>query len=107
MAHIGRFKSPMLRNLGPHVRHFHNGFAKELDTVVDVYEDRFAIGLPSKRASTSSPSPHALVAAPSAMNESSERWFSYHGRARQLASTMSTAEVAAPRMMRAAIGPRR
>jgi hypothetical protein len=42
--HIGRFKGPMLRNLAPRAPYFHNGFAKDLDAVVDFYNDRFAIG---------------------------------------------------------------
>jgi cytochrome c peroxidase len=43
-SHIGRFKGPMLRNLAPRAPYFHNGFAKDLDAVVDFYNDRFAIG---------------------------------------------------------------
>ncbi len=43
-AHIGRFKGPMLRNLAPRAPYFHNGFAKDLDAVVDFYDQRFAIG---------------------------------------------------------------
>ena len=44
-SHIGRFKGPMLRNLAPRAPYFHNGFAKDLDAVVDFYDERFAIGL--------------------------------------------------------------
>jgi hypothetical protein len=44
-SHIGRFKGPMLRNLAPRAPYFHNGFAKDLDAVVDFYEERFNIGL--------------------------------------------------------------
>ena len=44
-AHIGRFKGPMLRNLAPRAPYFHNGFAKDLDAVVDFYNERFKIGL--------------------------------------------------------------
>jgi len=44
-AHIGRFKGPMLRDLAPRAPYFHNGFAKDLDAVVDFYNTRFAIGL--------------------------------------------------------------
>jgi hypothetical protein len=44
-SHIGRFKGPMLRNLAPRAPYFHNGFAKDLDAVIDFYEDRFQIGL--------------------------------------------------------------
>jgi len=43
-SHIGRFKGPMLRNLAPRAPYFHNGFAADLDAVVDFYEDRFHIG---------------------------------------------------------------
>jgi len=43
-SHIGRFKGPMLRNLAPRAPYFHNGFAKDLDAVVDFYDERFAIG---------------------------------------------------------------
>jgi len=44
-AHIGRFKGPMLRNLAPRAPYFHNGFAKNLDAVVDFYNTRFDIKL--------------------------------------------------------------
>jgi cytochrome c peroxidase len=44
-SHIGRFKGPMLRNLAPRAPYFHNGFAKDLDAVVDFYNTRFSIGL--------------------------------------------------------------
>ena len=43
-SHIGRFKGPMLRNLAPRAPYFHNGFAADLDAVVDFYEDRFHLG---------------------------------------------------------------
>jgi cytochrome c peroxidase len=43
-SHIGRFKGPMLRNLAPRAPYFHNGFAADLDAVVDFYNDRFHIG---------------------------------------------------------------
>jgi cytochrome c peroxidase len=43
-SHIGRFKGPMLRNLAPRAPYFHNGFAADLDAVVDFYNERFAIG---------------------------------------------------------------
>jgi cytochrome c peroxidase len=45
LSHIGRFKGPMLRNLAPRAPYFHNGFAKDLDAVVDFYEDRFKLNL--------------------------------------------------------------
>jgi len=44
-AHIGRFKGPMLRNLAPRAPYFHNGFAKDLDAVVDFYDTRFNLKL--------------------------------------------------------------
>ena len=43
-SHIGRFKGPMLRNLAPRAPYFHNGFAADLDAVVDFYNDRFHVG---------------------------------------------------------------
>ena len=41
--HIGRFKGPMLRNLAPRAPYFHNGFAADLDAVIDFYDTRFNI----------------------------------------------------------------
>ena len=41
---IGRFKGPTLRALAPRAPYFHNGFAKDLDAVVQFYDDRFGIG---------------------------------------------------------------
>jgi len=43
-SHIGRFKGPMLRNLAPRAPYFHNGFAADLDAVVEFYDTRFHIG---------------------------------------------------------------
>jgi cytochrome c peroxidase len=43
-AHIGRFKGPMLRDLSARAPYFHNGFAADLDAVVQFYEERFDIG---------------------------------------------------------------
>jgi cytochrome c peroxidase len=43
-SHIGRFKGPMLRDLAPRAPYFHNGFAADLDAVVDFYDQRFHIG---------------------------------------------------------------
>jgi hypothetical protein len=43
--HIGRFKGPMLRNLAARAPYFHNGFAADLDEVLDFYETRFDLGL--------------------------------------------------------------
>ena len=43
--HIGRFKGPMLRNLAARAPYFHNGFAADLDEVLEFYETRFNLGL--------------------------------------------------------------
>ncbi|HEX3765449.1 MAG TPA: hypothetical protein VHW23_42430 [Kofleriaceae bacterium] len=43
-SHVGRFKGPMLRALAARAPYFHNGFAKDLDAVVDFYNTRFQIG---------------------------------------------------------------
>jgi len=50
-AHIGRFKGPILRDLAPRAPYFHNGFAKDLDAVVDFYEERFNLGLSKQERS--------------------------------------------------------
>jgi cytochrome c peroxidase len=50
-SHIGRFKGPMLRNLAPRAPYFHNGFAKDLDAVVDFYNTRFNIGFTKQEKS--------------------------------------------------------
>jgi cytochrome c peroxidase len=42
---IGRFKGPILRGLAARAPYFHNGFAKDLDAVVDFYNERFSLGL--------------------------------------------------------------
>ena len=42
---IGRFKGPILRGLAARAPYFHNGFANDLDAVVDFYNDRFQLGL--------------------------------------------------------------
>jgi len=42
---IGKTKGPMLRGLAGRAPYFHNGSAKDLTTVVDFYNQRFAIGL--------------------------------------------------------------
>jgi hypothetical protein len=44
-SHIGRFKGPILRDLAPRAPYFHNGFAKDLDAVIDFYDDRFGLKL--------------------------------------------------------------
>ena len=41
---IGRFKGPTLRGLAARAPYFHNGSAKDLDAVVDFYDQRFGIG---------------------------------------------------------------
>jgi hypothetical protein len=50
-SHIGRFKGPMLRNLAPRAPYFHNGFAADLDAVVDFYNTRFGIGFTKQEKS--------------------------------------------------------
>ncbi len=42
---IGRFKGPILRGLASRAPYFHNGFAADLNAVVDFYNQRFIIGL--------------------------------------------------------------
>ncbi len=42
---IGKTKGPMLRGLAGRAPYFHNGSAKDLDTVVRFYNQRFNIGL--------------------------------------------------------------
>jgi hypothetical protein len=42
---IGRFKGPVLRAVAIARPYFHNGFAADLDAVVDFYNTRFDIGL--------------------------------------------------------------
>jgi hypothetical protein len=50
-AHIGRFKGPMLRDLAPRAPYFHNGFAADLDAVVEFYDTRFTIGFTKQEKS--------------------------------------------------------
>ncbi|HEX7836524.1 MAG TPA: hypothetical protein VF469_03625, partial [Kofleriaceae bacterium] len=50
-SHIGRFMGPMLRNLAPRAPYFHNGFAADLNAVVDFYNDRFHIGFTKQEKS--------------------------------------------------------
>ena len=45
---IGRFKGPILRGLASRAPYFHNGFAADLEAVVDFYNQRFNIGLTSQ-----------------------------------------------------------
>jgi cytochrome c peroxidase len=42
---IGKFKGPILRGLAARVPYFHNGFAKDLDAVIDFYNDRINMRL--------------------------------------------------------------
>ena len=41
--HIGRFKGPILRGLASRAPYFHNGFAADLNAVVNFYQHRFNI----------------------------------------------------------------
>ncbi|HEX2687239.1 MAG TPA: hypothetical protein VHN14_11500 [Kofleriaceae bacterium] len=50
-SHIGRFKGPMLRDLAPRAPYFHNGFAADLDAVIDFYNTRFNIGFTKQEKS--------------------------------------------------------
>ena len=42
---VGRFKGPILRGLVGRAPYFHNGSAPDLSTVVNFYDERFAMGL--------------------------------------------------------------
>lgn len=42
---IGKFKGPVLRGLASRPPYFHNGFAEDLQAVVEFYDTRFQIGL--------------------------------------------------------------
>jgi len=48
---IGKTKGPILRGLAARAPYFHNGSAKDLTTVVNFYNQRFAIGLTSAQIS--------------------------------------------------------
>jgi hypothetical protein len=48
---IGRFKGPILRGLAARAPYFHNGFAADLDAVVDFYDGRFAMQLTAQEKS--------------------------------------------------------
>lgn len=41
--HIGRFKGPILRGLAARAPYFHNGSAKDLNAVLDFFEERFKV----------------------------------------------------------------
>jgi cytochrome c peroxidase len=42
---VGKFKGPILRALATRAPYFHNGSAKDLNAVVDFYNERFSLGL--------------------------------------------------------------
>jgi hypothetical protein len=42
---VGRFKGPILRGLAGRAPYFHNGAARDLETVVAFYDTRFSLGL--------------------------------------------------------------
>jgi cytochrome c peroxidase len=48
---IGKTKGPILRGLAARAPYFHNGSAKDLTTVVNFYNQRFAIGLTPEQVS--------------------------------------------------------
>jgi hypothetical protein len=50
-SHIGRFKGPILRGLAARAPYFHNGFAADLDAVIDFYNDRFNMHLTAQEHS--------------------------------------------------------
>ncbi|CAN5590165.1 hypothetical protein BH11MYX1_BH11MYX1_42860 [soil metagenome] len=47
--HVGRFKGPILRGLASRAPYFHNGFAADLDQVIDFYNDRFNMKLSTQQ----------------------------------------------------------
>jgi len=47
--HVGRFKGPVLRGLASRAPYFHNGFAADLDAVIDFYNDRFSMNLTTQQ----------------------------------------------------------
>ena len=49
--HVGRFKGPILRGLAARAPYFHNGFAADLNAVLDFYNDRFAMNLTAQERS--------------------------------------------------------
>jgi cytochrome c peroxidase len=46
---IGRFKGPILRGLAGRAPYFHNGFAADLDAVIDFYDQRFDLDLTTQQ----------------------------------------------------------
>jgi cytochrome c peroxidase len=50
-ADIGKFKGPNLRGLSTRAPYFHNGSAKDLNAIVEFYDDRFHIGFTAQERS--------------------------------------------------------
>jgi hypothetical protein len=50
-SQLGTFKGPILRGLAARAPYFHNGFAADLDAVVDFYNERFNMGLTAQQHS--------------------------------------------------------
>jgi cytochrome c peroxidase len=50
-ADLDHFKVPSLRGLAARAPYFHNGFARDLDAVVDFYNDRFSLKLSAQEHS--------------------------------------------------------
>jgi cytochrome c peroxidase len=48
---IGKFKGPILRGLSARPPYFHNGFAADLDAVVEFYNTRFNINFTAQEKS--------------------------------------------------------
>jgi cytochrome c peroxidase len=48
-VNLGEFKGPVLRGLAARAPYFHNGFAADLDAVVDFYNTRFDMGLTTQQ----------------------------------------------------------
>ncbi len=48
---IGRFKGPILRGLAARAPYFHDGSAKDLEKVIDFYDQRFGIGFTEQEKS--------------------------------------------------------
>jgi hypothetical protein len=46
---LGEFKGPILRGLAARAPYFHNGFAKDLDAVINFYNTRFNMGLTTQQ----------------------------------------------------------
>ncbi len=48
---IGKTKGPNLRGLSTRAPYFHNGSAKDLNAVVDFYDERFHVGFTAQEKS--------------------------------------------------------